>query len=327
MNPIAEVRDLVISYVMHDAMVCAVDSVDLSIAPGESVGIVGESGSGKSTLGMAIGKLLPPNARCDRGDIRVAGHSILSCPAAELRQVRRDRLGFVYQNPISALDPTMRIGGQVALAIGGHPDDDRIESLLAQVGLDEPARVAVSFPHELSGGMAQRAVIALAIARRPALLIADEPTASLDASIQGLILDLLASLRERTGAGLLIMSHDLRMVARRCERLLVMYGGRVIESGPSQRVFDDPQHPYTRALIKSAAGNEGPDGCLEPIAGLPPVLRSESPDCAFAARCEFVQPRCWQQRPLAQVLPDRVVACHFASGGLTRSSPGPGTPS
>lgn len=321
MSAIVEVRDLVVSYRMDDGAVCAVDGVDLSIGPGESVGIVGESGSGKSTLGMAIGKLLAPNAHFDRGDIRVAGQSILTFPAIDLRQVRRDILGFVYQNPMSALDPTMRIGKQVALAIGGNPDAAAIEALIARVGLDDPTRVTASFPHELSGGMAQRVVIALAIARGPAVLIADEPTASLDASIQGVILDLLASIRSSTGASLIVMSHDLRMVARRCDRLLVMYGGRVVESGPSGRVFRDPRHPYTRALIKAAAGNEGPDGYLEPIAGVPPVLRGESKDCAFAQRCEFAQPQCRNVRPVEQVVEDRVVACHFAAGGLTRSTP------
>ncbi|MBE0548513.1 MAG: ABC transporter ATP-binding protein [Rubrivivax sp.] len=321
MSAVVTVSDLVVSYRMEAGDVFAVDGVDLTIAPGERVGIVGESGSGKSTLGMAIGRLLAPNARFVRGDIRIGGQAILSCTATELRQVRRDRLGFVYQNPMSALDPTMRVGGQVALAIGGRPGMADIEALLGRVGLPDPARAAGSFPHELSGGMAQRVVIALAIARNPAVLIADEPTASLDASIQGVILDLLASLRDSTGASLVILSHDLRMVANRCDRLLVMYGGRVIESGPSRRVFRDPRHPYTRALIKAAAGNEGPDGVLEPIPGVPPVLRSESRNCAFAERCEFAQARCRQERPAAQDVDGCVVTCHFAAEGLVRTRP------
>lgn len=321
MSAVVTVSKLVVSYRMDDGDVFAVDGVDLAIAPGESVGIVGESGSGKSTLGMAIGRLLAPNAQSVHGDIRIGGQAILSCTATELRQVRRDRLGFVYQNPMSALDPTMRVGRQVALAIGGRPGKGAIEALLGRVGLPDPARTAGSFPHELSGGMAQRVVIALAIARNPAVLIADEPTASLDASIQGLILDLLASLRDSTGASLVILSHDLRMVANRCDRLLVMYGGRVIESGPSRRVFRDPRHPYTRALIKAAAGNEGPDGVLEPIPGVPPVLRSESRSCAFAERCEFAQDRCQQERPAAQDVDGCVVTCHFAVEGLVRTRP------
>ncbi len=319
MSAVVAVSNLVVSYGMDDGEVFAVDGVDLDIVPGESVGIVGESGSGKSTLGMAIGRLLAPNARFLGGEIRVARRSILSCPAAELRQVRRDSLGFVYQNPMSALDPTLRVGRQVALAIGERAGPAEIEALLGRVGLPDPARVAAGFAHELSGGMAQRVVIALAIARNPAVLIADEPTASLDASIQGVILDLLAALRRDTGASLILLSHDLRMVARRCERLLVMYGGRVVESGPSGRVFHHPRHPYTRALIRAAAGNEGPGGMLEPIPGVPPVLRRSSPDCAFAERCEFAQPRCRQERPAVHRVDGREVACHYATSELIRA--------
>ena len=326
MSAVVVISDLVVSYRMADADVFALDGVDFTITQGERVGIVGESGSGKSTLGMAIGRLLAPNARFMRGDIRLGGQSILSCSATELRQVRRDRLGFVYQNPMSALDPTMRVGRQVALALRGVPSAAAIQALLSRVGLPEPARAAASFPHELSGGMAQRVVSALAIARDPVVLVADEPTASLDASIQGVILDLLASLRDSTGASLVILSHDLRMVAKRCERLVVMYGGRIVESGPSQQVFHEPRHPYTRALIKAAAGNEGPDDRLEPIPGVPPVLHGESRNCAYVDRCEFAQALCHQKRPEVQVVDGRAITCHFALSGLVRSTPAQVTP-
>jgi peptide/nickel transport system ATP-binding protein len=321
MSGVVEIVDLAISYRSDDGTVCAVDGVDLSLAAGESLGIVGESGSGKSTLGMAIGRLLAPNARFERGDILVEGRSVRDCSAAELRAMRRDRLGFVYQNPMSALDPTMRVGKQIALTLGGHVNGAAVEALLGRVGLDDVARVAASFPHELSGGMAQRVVIALAIARSPAVLIADEPTASLDASIQGVILDLLTSLRAATGSSLIVMSHDLRMVAHRCERIAVMYAGRVVEAGASRDVFVDPRHPYTRALIQAAPGNEGPDGELVAIAGMPPVLRESSSQCAFAARCDYAQPCCFAERPAAIDVDERSVACHFANGGLTRSRP------
>jgi oligopeptide/dipeptide ABC transporter, ATP-binding protein, C-terminal domain len=166
----------------------------------------------------------------------------------------------------------------------------------------------------------QRVVIAQAIARNPAVLIADEPTASLDASIQGLVLDLLVAMQSATGASLVIMSHDLPMVADRCERMLVMYGGRVIEAGESRRIFEDPRHPYTRALIRAAAGNEGPAGTLHPIAGAPPVLRGPAASCTFAPRCEFAQARCFSERPADYTVGERVVACHFATGELKRST-------
>jgi peptide/nickel transport system ATP-binding protein len=312
MKPIVHVQELVVSYASGDGPVCAVDGVSLSIAPGESVGIVGESGSGKSTLGMAIGRLLAPGAAIDAGDILVDGQSVTRCGAAELRRLRRRRLGFVFQNPMSALDPTMRVGRQLALALGQQVRPERVHELLQRAGLEAPAAVARRFPHELSGGMAQRVTIAMAIARRPALLIADEPTASLDASIQGLILELLMSLVSETGTSLLILSHDLRTVARRCQRTFVMYGGRIVEAGDSRDVLAAPVHPYTQALIRAAAGHEGNGGRLTPIAGVPPVLRARAVACAFAPRCAAAQPRCHAQRPAERTVRGRTVACHFA---------------
>ena len=312
MSAIVQVRDLVVSYTSGDGPVCAVDGVSLSVAAGESVGIVGESGSGKSTLGMALGRLLAPGAAIEGGDIVVDGQSVARCSATELRRLRRERLGFVFQNPMSALDPTLRVGRQLALALGREATPERIHELLGRAGLDTPATVARRFPHELSGGMAQRVTIAMAIARRPALLIADEPTASLDASIQGLILDLLLSLVSDTGASLLILSHDLRMVARRCRRTVVMYGGRIVEAGDSREVLAAPAHPYTQALIRAAAGHEGHGGRLTPIAGVPPVLRGRATACAFAPRCAAAQPRCHAERPAERALHGRTVACHFA---------------
>ena len=310
------IRDLAVSYRSDERWVQALDGVSLTIDPGETVGIVGESGSGKSTLGMAIGRLLAPNASIASGEILVEGRSVTGSSAFELRALRRDRLGFVFQNPMSALDPTLRVGRQIALALDVETGAAAIPALLRRAGLDDPVVVAASFPHELSGGMAQRVGIALAIARSPAILIADEPTASLDASIQGVILDLLMALAADTGASVVIMSHDLRMVARRCARIFVMYGGRVVESGASREVFAAPRHPYTQALVRAAAGNEGPGGRLEPIAGVPPVLGRRSVDCAFAPRCGYAQPVCRAERPAEVAVEGRVVACHFAREGL-----------
>jgi oligopeptide/dipeptide ABC transporter ATP-binding protein len=313
MNSVAQVDDLVVSYALDGASVRALDGAALRIAPGERVGLVGESGSGKSTLGLALGRLLAANARYEQGRIEVAGQPVLQVQPTALRRLRAEQLGFVSQNPMSALDPTLRIGRQMALALGPAIGTAAgVETWLSRVGLAEPQRVAASYPHELSGGMAQRVVIAMAVARRPALLIADEPTASLDASIQGLILDLLDALLRETGAALLLMSHDLRLIARRCDRVLVMYGGRVIESGSSRAVFEDPRHPYTQALIRAAAGNEGPGGTLRPIPGMPPVLRAAARDCSYAPRCAQAQPRCRDERPLERERDGRFVACHEA---------------
>ncbi len=311
-----DIRDLVVDYAADGGAIRALDGVSLAIQAGEAVGIVGESGSGKSTLGMAIGRVLAANATFAGGDILVDGRSVAQCGAPELRALRRDRLGFVFQNPMSALDPTMRISRQVALTLGPAAGADAGFDLLRRAGLDDPASVAASFPHELSGGMAQRVVIALAIARGPGVVIADEPTASLDASIQGVILDLLTGLAKDSGASVVIMSHDLRMVARRFARIAVMYAGRIVEAGPSAEVFAAPRHPYTQALVRSAAGNEGPSGTLQPIPGMPPVLRQRAADCAFAPRCPHAQPVCRTERPADVAVDGRIVACHFALGGL-----------
>jgi oligopeptide/dipeptide ABC transporter ATP-binding protein len=314
--PLVEVRDLVVAYGSGAGAVRALDGVSLRLAAGETLGLVGESGSGKSTLGMALGRLLASNARFEAGSICIDGQSLLDCAPSALRRIRSQHLGFVFQNPMSALDPTMRIGRQLADAMVDGRDPLPAEVWLERVGLEQPARVAASFPHEISGGMAQRVVIAMAMLRQPALLIADEPTASLDASIQGLILDLMDRLRRENGAAMILMSHDLRLVARRCERVAVMYGGRLVEAGPSREVFERPQHPYTQALIRAAAGNEVPGVRLVPIAGVPPVLHGASAECAFAPRCERAQPRCGAERPVTRSLDGRIVACHFAGASV-----------
>jgi oligopeptide/dipeptide ABC transporter ATP-binding protein len=308
-----EVQDLRVSYGSGDGSVCAVDGVALTVSAGESLGIVGESGSGKTTVGMAIGKLLPANARFDAGDILVEGQSVLRSSSEQLRALRRDKLGFVFQNPMTALDPTMRVGRQAGLLIGERHDSPAVHELLRRARLDDPKQVATKFPHELSGGMAQRVVIALAIARKPSVVIADEPTASLDASIKGAILELLMALGSDTGASLVIMSHDLRSVARRCDRMAVMYGGRIVESGASSDVFERPSHPYTQALIHAQAGNEKPGERLHTIAGVPPLLRQRATSCAFAPRCPYAQDLCRTERPDDRQLGDRRVACHFAT--------------
>jgi oligopeptide/dipeptide ABC transporter ATP-binding protein len=297
---------------MGDGSVRALDGVDVEIAPGERVGLVGESGSGKSTLGMAVGRLLATNASFDQGSIHVDGLSVCDAGPQALRQLRRTRLGFVFQNPMTALNPTLRIGRQLALAWGMRADGPQVEHWLGRVGLTQPARVAASFPHELSGGMAQRVVIAMAMARRPALLIADEPTASLDASVQGVVLDLLDELLRESGSGLILMSHDLRMVAQRCDRVLVMYGGRLVEAGRSGDVLERPRHPYTHALSRAAAGNEAPGGRLQPIPGAPPLLRARAAGCTFAPRCAQAAARCFTDRPADLAVGDSRVACHFA---------------
>lgn len=290
----------------------ALDGTGLRLGAGEVLGLVGESGSGKSTLALAIGRLLPDTARRAGGDLRVNGRSVFGLDDAGLRQLRRDVLGFVFQNPMTALDPTLRIGRQVALAAGGKQD---VEHLLARVGLESLDRVTRSFPHQLSGGMAQRVVIAMAIARGPRLLIADEPTASLDATLREQILSLLVSLRDLTGAGILLVGHELQAIARHSDSVAVMYAGRVVEQGPATVVFSRPAHPYTAALLAVAPGQERQGALLRAIPGAPPVLTGPSDGCAFAARCGRAGPEC-AERPELRPVAGRLAACHRSNDVL-----------
>lgn len=317
MTAIVTVSDLAIEYRTSDGRVRALDGADLTLEAGVSVGLVGESGSGKSTLGMAMGRLLPANARLVGGSLCVGGRSVFELNDDEIGALRKRELGFVFQSPMSALNPTARIGKQVAWAIGGDASSAGILALLRQVGLPEVERVANAYPHELSGGMAQRVAIAMAIARRPWLLIADEPTASLDASIRGQILELLLSLKAEIGATLVLLSHELAVVARICEMVGVMYGGRVVEFGPSAEVLNNPAHPYTRGLLLAAPGSEKPGARLMPIPGAPPILSQPAGGCSFRARCALADATCDGVRPVYRSLGGRRILCHHA-GAPTR---------
>ena len=327
MSALVEVRDLTIAYDSIDRSVLALDGAELTIEAGESLAIVGESGSGKSTLGMAIGRLLPPEARRLDGDLIYEGRSVFAASDEELRSLRRDKLGFIFQSPMTALDPTMRVGRQVALAAGGRPEIADIAALLERAELSDPERIMRSFPHQLSGGMAQRVVIAMAIARGQRLVIADEPTASLDASIRDRVMATLSRLRRENSASLAIFSHDLRMVGRHADRIAVMYAGRVVETGPSDHVLRSPAHPYTRALMTAVAGSASRGVRLEPIPGAPPVVIARAENCAFAPRCLARQSLCFERRPETRRVHDRIVACHFAEQVLAQHHVGINEPS
>ena len=314
MTALVEARDLAIEYETSGGVVRALDGAELAIEPGVSLGLVGESGSGKTTLGMAIGRLLPVNARRAGGTLHLGGRSVFDLADGELARLRQRELGFVFQSPMSALNATARIGQQVAWALGAEASGMQVLALLRRVGLPDAARVAKAYPHELSGGMAQRVVIAMAIARQPRLLIADEPTASLDATIRGQILDLLLTLKAQIGASLVLLSHELAVVARCCEWVGIMYGGRVVEFGPSAEVFNNPQHPYTQGLLRAAPGSERPGARLEPIPGTPPVLSAPAAGCSFRARCTLADATCQRVRPVQRRLNDRRILCHHAVG-------------
>lgn len=312
METLVHIEGLAIDFLARGGSVRALDGADLDVGSGERLGIVGESGSGKTTLAMAIGRMLPPNAVHAGGALLFDRRPIFAMDDAAIRELRRQDVGYVFQDPVGTLDPTMRIARQVNATMQQPLSRAALGELLLSVGLDDVERVARSYPHELSGGMAQRVSIAIAVARRPRLLIADEPTAALDASIRGQILELLIALSGQTGAALMLLSHDLRAISHHCDRVAVMYGGRIVEIGPSATIFRRPAHPYTRGLLQAEPGRESFGGVLEPIPGTPPVLRGPSHDCAFAPRCAWATERCRTRRPESREVAGRQVICFRA---------------
>jgi ABC-type dipeptide/oligopeptide/nickel transport system ATPase component len=244
-----EIQDLVVDYLTGDEVNRALDGATLRVGAGETVGLVGESGSGKSTLGLVLGRLLPRNARYTSGGVRVDGRDVLALDGDGLRALRRDVLGFIPQDPVTALDPTMRIGRQLQLALRGLPSTPAdLRAMLERVQMTDPDRVLRLFPHEVSGGMAQRVLIAMTMAHSPRVLVADEPTAALDASVRAEVTRLLFELAAENGSTVLWLSHDLRSVGRWCRRVAVMYEGRIVEDGKAADVLEKPTHPYTKAL-------------------------------------------------------------------------------
>lgn len=236
----------------------ALDGVDLAVEPGELLAIVGESGSGKSTISQAIGRMLPRVCHITEGSVRVLDHDLATLAPDDIRTLRRDSLGFIPQDPIASLNPTMRIQRQLELALrplGRATDRASLEALLESVKILEPARVLRLYPHEVSGGMAQRIAIALTMAREPQILIADEPTASLDAQVRDEILSLIVGLVRSSGASLIWISHDLGAVRKWCDRVVVMHQGRIVEEGPTERVLDHPEAEYTRTLVAAMPSN------------------------------------------------------------------------
>ncbi len=323
--PVLEVNDLEIEYRARDRQSRALDGVRLAVSAGEVVGIVGESGSGKSTLGMAAGRLLPSSAHRIGGDLRVEGTSVFEADDRAIRGLRRDVLGFVFQNPMTALDPTMRVEHQLASVT---PPNGSIDDLLRGVGLGDTRRVRAAYPHQLSGGMAQRVAIAMAIARKPRLIVADEATASLDASSRTQILELLVSLPAAIGAAVLLLSHDLAAVEGFTDRVVVMYAGRAVEVGSSRLVFARPAHPYTAALLAAEPAAAAMGERLQPIPGMHPILTDRERDCAFASRCAWTIDRCRVERPETRSVDERVVLCHrseevVASHGTPPRLPAP----
>ncbi len=319
-EPLLSVRGLTTRFRTERGTVTAVDRVSFDVEAGETLAIVGESGSGKSVTAMSILRLIPsPPGRIESGEIVFDGQDLLKLSEKGIRAVRGDRIAMIFQEPMSSLNPALTIGRQVAEPINLHrgtPWSKALEmarDLLAKVRIPDPASRLSAYPHQFSGGMRQRAMIAMALACNPQLLIADEPTTALDVTVQAQILDLLQELVGGSRSALILITHDLGVVARYAHRVIVMYAGRVVESAPATELYARPRHPYTRGLMASVPKVDGDTSQrLVPIEGQPPDLAALPPGCAFAPRCQYATEKCRAERPeLRETGARHEVACHF----------------
>ena len=315
-DPLLSVRDLHTRFDTDDGTVRAVDGVSFEIAEGEILGLVGESGCGKSATSRSLIDLVQSPGYVADGEVRFRDESILEKSDEELRQIRGSDVSMIFQEPMSALNPVFDIGWQVGEPLRVHEDMSRDASrrraaeLMRRIGIPSAEERVDDYPHEFSGGMRQRAMIAMALACRPDLLIADEPTTALDVTIEAQILDLIQELNEELGMAVLLITHDLGVIAEVCDRVAVMYAGRIVEYGDVVDVFTDPRHPYTRGLVDCVPDPRESDKSLDPIPGQVPDL-SDAPDgCNFAPRCPFAVPDCRETDPrLREVADDHFSAC------------------
>jgi oligopeptide/dipeptide ABC transporter ATP-binding protein len=323
MSSLLAVQQLEVEFPAPHGRLAAVREVSFEIAPGEVLGLVGESGSGKSVTALAVMGLLPESARA-AGYIRLEGRELLALPAAEMRKLRGSRLAMIFQEPMTALNPVMRIGDQIAEAVAAHSEQRlsaselrrRAIEALREVAIPEPERRWRDYPHQLSGGQRQRVMIAMAIVNRPALLVADEPSTALDVTVQAQILELLAQLRQRLGLAMLFISHDLAVVSQVAQRVAVMYGGSIVESAPVRELFLRPAHPYTHGLLASvptlASDRRQP---LRTIAGAAASASALTSGCVFEPRCEFRIAQCATAfPPLLEVSPGHWARCPVING-------------
>jgi len=317
-GPVLEVRDLVTSFDTDSGRLKAVDGVSFSVRRGRTLGIVGESGCGKSVTAFSIMQLLPrPMGHVDGGQVLFEGRDLTQLPAEEMLKIRGNRIGMIFQEPMTALNPLHTVGRQLSEVFLLHKTSDRRAALamsaeiLGKVGIPSPEVRVGEYPHQLSGGMRQRVVIAMALACKPSVVIADEPTTALDVTIQAQILELMQSLQDEMGMAIILITHDLGVIAEMCDDVVVMYAGRVAEVGPVTQIFAAPSHPYTRGLLASIPRLERPRKTrLNVIEGLVPPLNQMPAGCRFQNRCPFRAPICAQQPPDELVATDHHVFCH-----------------
>jgi peptide/nickel transport system ATP-binding protein len=318
-EPLLEVKNLKVHFPTEDGLVKAVDGVSFSVAPGETLGVVGESGSGKSVSFLTIMRLVTRREARIEGEVLFRGQDLLKLPDEEMRHIRGAKISMIFQDPLTALNPVHRVGHQISEVFQVHRGLSKKEgfeeavNLLQLVGIPQPRERAKQYPHEYSGGMRQRAMIAMALALNPDLLIADEPTTALDVTVQAQILDLIDRLKEEFDAAVVIITHDLGVVAEHCDDIMVMYAGRCAEFGDRRDIYYGAHHPYTWGLMQSISRiDQSRTERLKPIKGQPPSLIYVPPGCPFSPRCPYVMPICRRERPLLiPVNGHHASACHL----------------
>jgi oligopeptide/dipeptide ABC transporter ATP-binding protein len=322
-GPLLELRDLKTQFFTPEGVVKAVDGVSLELHAGETLGIVGESGSGKSVTALSVMRLQRPG-KIVGGEVHFKGRDLTKLSEIEMREIRGQEIAMIFQDPMTSLNPVFRTGWQVAEPVRLHHGWDKARamgvavSMLNKVGIPSPERRARDYPHQFSGGMRQRAMIAMGLTTTPKVLIADEPTTALDVTIQAQILDLLRHVNREFGTATILITHNLGVVAGMCERVMVMYAGRIVESGPTVDVFAHPKHPYTWSLLRSIPRlDEERHEPLKPIEGLPPDLINLPSGCAFHPRCQFKVERCSRDVPaLTRVGDTQLAACWVTQSGV-----------
>lgn len=320
-DTILDIKDLTIHYITVDGVVSAVNHIDLSIRQGETVGLVGETGAGKTTTALGIMGLIPdPPGKVLSGEILFEQEDLLKKNKKEMRRVRGDKISMIFQDPMTSLNPILTVGEQIAEVIRLHEKKSKLEAaakakeMLELVGI--PGERYGEYPHQFSGGMKQRVVIAIALACSPDLLIADEPTTALDVTIQAQVLELMTKLKEEMGTSMLLITHDLGVVAEVCDRVAIMYAGEIMEYGDLEAIYDKTAHPYTQGLFGSIPDLDRDAERLLPIAGLMPDPTDLPAGCSFAPRCPRCESRCEAEKPQTRELaPGHLVKCHFAEEG------------